>query len=81
MSTESPIEHTDLLAPVTDDDECCGGENRVSGECRGEGKGRGMGRGQGRGRGEGGCCGGQGRGNCENADVDATEAKQPQVTA
>jgi len=71
MSIDSPIEHTDLLAPVADDDECCGGANRASGECEGEGKGRG--------RGQGGCCGGQGRGNCEN--VDATEAKQPQVTA
>ncbi len=77
MSTESPIEHTDLLAPVDDDDECCGGANRASGECRGEGKGRG----QGRGRGEGGCCGGQNRGNCENADAEVTEAKQPQVIA
>ena len=48
MSTESPVEHTDLLAPAeSDDDECCGGENRRNGECEGEGKGRGQGR----------CCG------------------------
>ena len=69
MSLDSPHEHADLLAPV-DDDGCCGGGN---------------GRGAGKGRGEGGCCGGQGRGNCENDDAEAglnaAEAKLPQVTA
>jgi hypothetical protein len=79
MSTESPIEHTDLLAPVTDDDECCGGEGRGESECRGEGKGRGMGHGQGMGRGEGGCCGGQGRGDRGNGD--AEKVTQPEATA
>jgi hypothetical protein len=88
MSIESPNLHTDLLAPVTDD-ECCGGANRADGECCDEGKGGGMGHGEGKGhgrgmgRGQGECCGGQGRGNCDNADVeaDAEKVTQPEVVA
>ena len=70
MSLDSPHEHADLLAPVADD-ECCGGANRASGECRGEGKGRGRGRGSE----EGGCCGGQGHASGDFVTIDTASEK------